>query len=232
MAAGAAMALAKLALNAANQAAIKSDPRALSALAKLLGSSATTAVRQAAKRALQILKSAPVVVRSLQSGKADKLANELIAEEEKGKTAKNIDANSKAAKKKASKIAAKAAASATTPAEAGPSHQAGPSQQPVPSQRAGPLQQAGPSQQAGPASGGGVVPANEDDDGSLLFSVCMEAPLSIMLAPCGHVELCHKCFESIQAVDNLVRYACMALLPCIHHVFSSDHHLDPICCPP
>ena len=33
----------------------------------------------------------------------------------------------------------------------------------------------------------------------------MEAPLSILLAPCGHVELCHKCCESVRAADNLVR---------------------------
>ena len=60
-------------------------------------------------------------------------------------------------------------------------------------------------------SGVGIVPADDEDDGSLLCSVCMEAPLSILLAPCGHI-LSHECCASIQAADNLVRYdACMAL---------------------
>ena len=53
-------------------------------------------------------------------------------------------------------------------------------------------------------SDGGVrVPADEDD-GSPLCSVCMDAPPSTLLAPCGHIVLCHKCCESVRAADNLV----------------------------
>ena len=59
---------------------------------------------------------------------------------------------------------------------------------------------------SGGSRGGGLVPADEED-GGLLCSVCMEAPLSILLAPSGHVELCHKCCERIQAAGNLVRCA-------------------------
>ena len=57
--------------------------------------------------------------------------------------------------------------------------------------------------------GGILVPAAapDEDDDSRLCSVCMEAPLTIMLAPCGHYNLCHKCFASIWAADKLVRYA-------------------------
>ena len=67
------------------------------------------------------------------------------------------------------------------------------------------MKAAGGATDSGFSSGGDAVLA-EEEDGSLLCSVCMEAPLSIMLAPCGHVELCHKCCESIRAADNLVRY--------------------------
>ena len=66
---------------------------------------------------------------------------------------------------------------------------------------------AGGTTNGGSSGGGtGIVPADEDD-GSPLCSVCMEAPPSILLAPCGHIELCHKCCESIRAADNLVSRA-------------------------
>ena len=58
---------------------------------------------------------------------------------------------------------------------------------------------------SGGSSGGGIVSVDEDDE-SPLCAVCMEAPLSVLLAPCGHIELCQKCCESIRAADNLVRY--------------------------
>ena len=173
---------------------------------------------------MQILKNAPFMTSELRSDEEEKLANELIAaEEELG----NRAAKKKASKKKASKTTPEAAAIAAHPAEARPSQQAGPSQpylpfhMPVtttmstaqlPQQKTVTLstgmgcviEVAGGTAHSGSGSGGGIVPTDEDD-GPPLCSVCMEAPLSILLAPCGHIELCHKCCESIRAADNLVR---------------------------
>ena len=62
--------------------------------------------------------------------------------------------------------------------------------------------------------GGGGSIVHADEEGSQLCSVCMEAPKSILLAPCGHLELCQKCCKGIRAADNLVRWTiCMALTP-------------------
>ena len=44
-----------------------------------------------------------------------------------------------------------------------------------------------------------------DEEECELCEVCMEAPLSIMLAPCGHIVLCYGCYEGIKGMDNQVR---------------------------
>ena len=49
------------------------------------------------------------------------------------------------------------------------------------------------------------TPDENDDEAAGLCSVCMEAPLSILLAPCGHLLLCHQCCEDIRSSSNMVR---------------------------
>ena len=44
-----------------------------------------------------------------------------------------------------------------------------------------------------------IPDADEEADGPPLCYVCMEAPQSILLAPCGHGKLCRMCCESIRA---------------------------------
>ena len=48
------------------------------------------------------------------------------------------------------------------------------------------------------------TPDENDDEAAGLCSVCMEAPLSI-LAPCGHLLLCHQCCDDIRSASNMVR---------------------------
>ena len=52
----------------------------------------------------------------------------------------------------------------------------------------------------------------DEEDVLRLCSVCMDAPISVLLAPCGHIALCHKCCDSIRAVDNRVRYLWLVCL--------------------
>ena len=54
-----------------------------------------------------------------------------------------------------------------------------------------------------PAAAAGSIELSSDEDG--LCSVCMAEPLSILLAPCGHLELCRRCYEGIKLAENLVR---------------------------
>ena len=44
-----------------------------------------------------------------------------------------------------------------------------------------------------------------DEEECGLCEVCMLAPLSIMLAPCGHIVLCYGCYEGVKGADNQVR---------------------------
>ena len=132
----AAGALRKLALNSENLIAIKSDPRALSSLSKLQSTSASTAVRQAAERTLQVLNSAPFPARRIHQGnKADKHANGLVAAEEEVTTAMAAAAVNK---RKGSMTATQFSSMPASPMEAGPSQQTGHSQQTDHSQQAGP----------------------------------------------------------------------------------------------
>ena len=49
-----------------------------------------------------------------------------------------------------------------------------------------------------------IVKDNDSDSDIDLCCVCMDAPISAMLAPCKHAVLCHKCLGSIQRYDKKV----------------------------
>ena len=53
------------------------------------------------------------------------------------------------------------------------------------------------------ATAAGHAEEGEDDD-SRLCVVCMEAPCSVLLAPCGHTVLCRECCEGIRVSSNQV----------------------------
>ena len=58
---------------------------------------------------------------------------------------------------------------------------------------------------------GGGDRGGRDDEEDRLCSVCLEAPKCILLAPCGHVVLCHTCVKDVRAANNLVR-GCRCML--------------------
>ena len=123
-------ALGELAKNADNQAAIKSDPRAFSSLAKLHNTSPSAAVRQAANGALQVVMGAPIGARGIQGEGAVKLAKEVVAVEGDKVAAKAATANMMGGE--TSMTAAKFSSMSASYTKAGPSQtdasqQAGPS---------------------------------------------------------------------------------------------------------
>ena len=117
----AARAVGNIALNVDNQAAIKSDPCALSlgfSLAKLHSTSPSALVRQAAEWALLVLSCAP---------------EDLVAAEEDKVAAKAAAANNLKLVGETSMTAAKSSSMSASSTEAGPSQQTDPSQQARPS---------------------------------------------------------------------------------------------------
>ncbi len=59
----------------------------------------------------------------------------------------------------------------------------------------------------------GLLPDDEDDE-SYVCVVCMEAPRSTVLVPCGHMALCIACCERIivQSADKLCPMCCQTVL--------------------